>query len=348
MRPVGVALVGCGEIAASKYLSNLSSLDGAACRGFLGGRSSVYREKWGAKDAAAYASMTELCADDRIDAVIICTPNNTHAAYAVAALEAGKHVICEKPMALSAADAERMVQAAEKNARILTIGHQSRFSPAAQHLHELCASGALGTIYYVRSEMLRRRGVPTWGHFLNKERQGGGCLIDLGTHAIDLALWMLGDFSPVWVMGSTYQGLVDQPTEANRWGAWKTDHYEVEDAAFGTVRMASGATLEIASSFALNIPEDREDVLTLCGTRGGATLQGGTLTLNGVRDDAFYQETVDLVADWETACKKQVEEFIACVRTGRQPLVTAREGLGVSRVLDGLYRSAAEKQPIML
>jgi predicted dehydrogenase len=196
--------------------------------------------------------------------------------------------------------------------------------------------------------MLRRRGVPTWGHFLNKERQGGGCLIDLGTHAIDLALWMLGDFSPVWTMGSTYQGLVDQPTEVNRWGAWKSDLYEVEDAAFGTVRMASGATLEIASSFALNIPEDREDVLTLCGTKGGATLQGGKLTLNGVRDGAFFNETLDLAADWETACKKQVEDFIDCIRTGRQPLVTAREGLGVSRVLDGIYRSAAEKQPVML
>lgn len=348
MRPVGVALVGCGEIAASKYLSNLSSLEGTACLGFLGGRSSVYREKWGAKDAVTYTSMEQLCADDRIDAVIICTPNNTHAEYAIAALEAGKHVICEKPMALTAGDAARMVQAAEKNGCILTIGHQSRFSPAAQYLHELCASGALGTIYYVRSEMLRRRGVPTWGHFLNKERQGGGCLIDLGTHAIDLALWMLGDFSPVWAMGSTYQGLADQPTEANRWGAWKSDHYEVEDAAFGTVRMASGATLEIASSFALNIPEDREDVLTLCGTKGGATLQGGKLTLNGVRDDAFFNETIDLAADWETACKKQVEDFIDCIRTGRQPLVTAREGLGVSRVLDGIYRSAAEKQPVML
>ena len=112
--------------------------------------------------------------------------------------------------------------------------------------------------------------------------------------------------------------------------------------------MASGATLEIASSFALNIPEDREDVLTLCGTKGGATLQGGKLTLNGVRDDAFFNETLDLAADWETACKKQVEDFIDCIRTGRQPLVTAREGLGVSRVLDGIYRSAAEKQPVML
>lgn len=348
MRPVGVALVGCGEIAASKYLANLSSLVGTACLGFLGGRSSVYREKWGAKNAVAYASMAELAADDRIDAVIICTPNNTHAEYAVAALEAGKHVICEKPMALTASDAERMVQAAEKNDRILTIGHQSRFSPAAQHLHGLCASGALGTIYYARSEMLRRRGVPTWGHFLSRDRQGGGCLIDLGTHAIDLALWMLGDFSPVWAMGSTYQGLADQPTAANRWGVWDAAKFEVEDAAFGTVRMASGATLEIASSWALNIPADREDVLTLCGTKGGATLQGGKLTLNGERNGAFYTETLDLAADWETACKKQVEEFIDCVRTGRQPLVTAREGLGVSRVLDGLYRSAAEQCPVKL
>lgn len=348
MRPIGIAIVGCGEIAESKYLVNLSSIDGTACLGFLGGRSSVYQEKWGAENAAVYSSMAELCADDRIDAVIICTPNSTHTEYAVAALEAGKHVICEKPMALTAADAERMVQAAEQNDRILTIGHQSRFSPAAQHLHELCASGALGTIYYVRSEMLRRRGVPTWGHFLEQKRQGGGCLIDLGTHAIDLALWMLGDFSPVWAMGSTYQGLADQPTAANRWGEWDAAKFEVEDAAFGTVRMASGATLEIAASFALNIPEDRENVLTLCGTKGGATLQGGKLMLNGVRDGTFFNETFDLAADWETACRAQVEEFIDCIRTGRQPLVTAREGLGVSRVLDGIYRSAAEKQPVML
>ena len=351
MRPVGIAIVGCGAIAESKYLAKFSSLKSfhdAACLGFLGGRSSVYREKWGAPGAVVYQSMDELVSDERIDAVLICTPNNTHADLTVAALRGGKDVLCEKPMALSAADAARMVRAAEESGRILTIGHQSRFSPAARRLHELCASGALGEIYYARSEMLRRRGVPTWGHFLSRERQGGGCLIDLGTHAIDLALWMLADFDPVYAMGATYQGLADQPTKANRWGEWDADKFEVEDSAFGTVRMAGGATLEIAASWALNIPADREDVLTLCGTRGGATLSGGKLSLNGVRVGAFFEETFDLAGDWETASREQLLDFLTCVRERRQPLVTARESLGVSRVLDALYRSAAEKRPVQL
>ena len=346
MKPLGLAVVGCGAIAESKYLNNLQQHTDAACLGFLGGRAAPYKEKWGAPGAAVYDSMDELLADRRIDAVLVCTPNSTHAALSIAALRGGRDVLCEKPMALTAADAEEMVRAAEESGRILTIGHQSRFSPAARRLHELCAAGALGAVYYARCEMLRRRGVPTWGHFLSRERQGGGCLIDLGTHAIDLALWMLDDFAPAYAMGAAYRGLADQPTGANRWGPWDPSRFEVEDAAFGTVRMAGGATLEIAASWALNIPADREDVLTLCGTKGGATLAGGKLTLNGVRGDAFYEETLDLAGDWETACREQLADFLDCVRTRRAPLVTARQSLGVSRVLDALYRSSALRKPV--
>lgn len=347
MGALGVAVVGCGGIAASKYLDNLVSMPEAACLGFLGGRAEEYRARYGAPGAVCYDTLAALCADQRIGAVCVCTPNATHAEIATACLSAGKHVICEKPMATDSSGAARMVEAAEVRGLVLTVGHQARFSAAAQALKARAEAGAFGDIYYVRSRMLRRRGVPTWGHFLDPEMQGGGCLIDLGTHALDLALWLLDDFDPVYACCSTYRALADQPTKANRWGAWDTSKFGVEDSAFATVRLRGGATLELACSFALNIPEDREDDLTLCGTHAGAELRGGALTVNGVRDDAFYLDTYPAPDDEDAANRAQLADFLEAVRTGRPPLVTARQSLAVCRILCGLYRSAEEQKPVL-
>lgn len=346
MSALGIAVVGCGAIAASKYLDNLSLMPEVCLLGFLGGQADQYRTRYGASGAAVYRSLDELCADSRIDAVCVCTPNNTHAAIATACLNAGKHVICEKPMAIDEVDAQAMIIAAERNSLTLTIGHQARFSPAAQALRRRIAQGEFGELYYVRSRMLRRRGVPTWGHFLDPVVQGGGCLMDLGTHALDLALWLLDDFEPLSAMCATYRALADQPTAANRWGAWDAKSFGVEDAAFATIHLRGGATLELACSFALNVPTDRENDVTLCGTRTGAELRDGMLHVNGVRDDAFYLDTYPAADDENEANRRQLADFVEAIRTGRDPLVTAQQSLAVCRILCGLYHSAVRRQPV--
>lgn len=346
MEPIGVAIAGCGSIAESKYLKNLYKMDGVECVGFLGGRAQAYCEAYGAPGARVYASPEELCADARVQAVCVCAPNHAHAALSVAALRAGKHVLCEKPMATALADAQAMARAARESGRLLSVGHQARFGKAAQSLHAACRNGALGQIYFARASMVRRRGVPTWGHFLERARQGGGCLIDLGTHALDLALWLMDDWEPAYAVCSTSRALAGKPTAANRWGAWDSSKFEVEDAAFGFVRMRSGATLTLDCSWALNVPADREGDVVLCGDEAGAVLSEDRYALNGARDGAFYEDAFSFDDDEDAANRRQLEDFFAAIRAGRAPLVTAEQSLQVSRILCALYESAETGRPV--
>ena len=346
MEPIGIAIAGCGSIAESKYLSNLYKMDGVECVGFLGGRAQEYCRKYGAAGARVYGTPDELCADARVRAVCVCAPNFAHAELSVAALRAGKHVLCEKPMAVDLAGAEAMARAAQESGCLLSVGHQARFGAAAQALHTDCRSGRLGRVYFARASMIRRRGVPTWGHFLERGRQGGGCLIDLGTHALDLALWLMDDWEPAYAVCSVSHALADKPTAANRWGAWEPAKFEVEDAAFGFVRMKSGATLSLDCSWALNVPADREGDVLLCGDEAGAVLSEDRYALNGARDGAFYEEPYVFEDGEDDANRRQLADFVAAVREGREPLVTAAQSLAVCRILSALYESSETGRPV--
>src|SRR5690606_5947789 len=148
-----------------------------------------------------------------------------------AALEAGKHVMCEKPMAKTAEGAERMLEAAERTGKKLSIGYQNRFRADSQFLKQAIDNGELGEIYFAKAHAIRRRAVPTWGVFLDEEAQGGGPLIDIGTHALDLALWMMNNYKPKAVLGRTYHKLSQRENAANAWGPWDPKQFTVEDSA---------------------------------------------------------------------------------------------------------------------
>ena len=134
--------------------------------------------------------------------VHVLTPNRDHSYITVDALEAGKHVMCEKPMAINTAEAQKMIDAAKRTGKKLTIGYQNRFRPDSRYLKQVCEAGDLGEIYYARAQAIRRRAVPTWGVFLDEEKQGGGPLIDIGTHALDLTLWTMNNYEPEMVVGT--------------------------------------------------------------------------------------------------------------------------------------------------
>ena len=267
---IGVGIIGCGSVARWKYVKNLAEMSGVSLRAFYGGRAEEFQQQYGAPGSVVCRDLAEFLAREDVDAVCICTPNNSHAEIALAALRARKHVLCEKPMAISAEDAVRMVETAEQMGVLLTVGHQSRFSPAAQALYHQLREGAFGSLYFARASMVRRMGIPTWGHFFDPAVQGGGCLIDLGTHALDLALWLLNDFSPAYCCAGIFRGPGDSPTPANRWGTWDPAMLRTETGAFGQVVLQSGTVLSLDISWALHVPEDREETVTLCGTAAGA------------------------------------------------------------------------------
>ena len=249
-----VGLIGCGGIANQKHLPALSNASDrveivAFCDLILE-RAEAAAKKYGAPGAKVCTDYHELLAIPEVEIVYVLTPNVSHCELSVAALEAGKHVLCEKPMAASTADAQKMLDAYHKSGKLLTIGYQNRFRSDSLALKKMIEDGELGDIYYANAHALRRRGVPTWGVFTDKEKQGGGPLIDIATHSLDLTLWFMNNYEPATVTGSAFYKLgrtLQKDNQGNGMGPWDPDTFEVEDAAFGFVTMKDGSLITIDS-----------------------------------------------------------------------------------------------------
>ena len=206
-----VGLIGCGGIANQKHLPALSNasdrVEIVAFCDLIIERAQKAAEQYGAPGAKVCTDYHELLAMPEIEIVYVLTPNVAHCELSVAALEAGKHVMCEKPMAANTEDAQKMLDAYHKSGTLLTIGYQNRFRPDSMARNKLCEDGGLGEVYYANAHALRRRGVPTWGVFTDKSKQGGGPLIDIATHSLDLTLWFMDNYEPATVTGSTFDKL---------------------------------------------------------------------------------------------------------------------------------------------
>ncbi|MBO7746454.1 Gfo/Idh/MocA family oxidoreductase [Paenibacillus sp. MWE-103] len=344
-----VGIVGCGSIANGKHLPSLSKLPHVELCAFsdiAAERAEQAAEKFGAPGARVYADYRELLLDGSIDVVHVCTPNDAHAEVSIAALEAGKHVMCEKPMAKTAADARRMAEAARRTGKKLTIGYNNRFRPDSQYMKQACANGDLGEIYFAKAHALRRRGVPTWGVFLDREKQGGGPLIDIGTHALDLTLWLMDNYEPRAVLGTSYRKLAPRKDAANADGSWDPETFTVEDAAFGMVVMKNGATVMLESSWAINMVDTLEARYTLCGTEGGADVKD-RLRLNGEKYGRLYENEVKFDvkgADFFTGRKESMHDreirlWIEAVLNDTQPVVTPEQACVVSEIIEAVYES---------
>ena len=275
MKKIRIGIVGCGFIANGKHLPSMArfaDVEVVAFCDLIIEKAQASAQRFGTPDALVCTDYHDLLNRDDIDAIHVCTPNSSHAEITVAALKAGKHVMCEKPMAKTAAQAKEMLDAYKSTGKLLTIGYQNRFRDDSQLIKRLCDNGDLGDIYLGKAFATRRRGVPTWGVFMDKEKQGGGPLIDLGTHALDLTLWMMQNYEPDTVLGSTFNKIGKMGSPANSMGPWDPAKYEVEDSAFGLVRMKNGATIFLEASWAINMVVSNEAMTMLCGTKGGADM----------------------------------------------------------------------------
>lgn len=352
-----VGIIGCGGIANGKHMPSLAKLkttvEMVAFCDIVKERAEEAVKKYGTEDAKVYTDYKELLNDPSIEVVHVCTPNKSHADISVYALEAGKHVMCEKPMAKTAADARRMVEAAKRTGRKLTIGYQNRYRPDSNYLKQACIAGELGDIYFAKAHAIRRRAVPTWGVFLNEEEQGGGPLIDIGTHALDLTLWMMNNYKVKYVVGNAYYKLGKKNSPANAWGAWDPEKYNVEDSAFGFITMEDGATIVLESSWALNTLQTGEAKTTLCGTEGGADMQEG-LRINGEKYGKFFTAAPALDAKGvdfydgkkESAADIEARLWIENVLNDTEPVVKPEEALVVTEILEAIYESSRTGEPV--
>ncbi|TBL79003.1 Gfo/Idh/MocA family protein [Paenibacillus thalictri] len=343
-----IGIIGCGGIAMNKHLPTLSKHNAVELAAFCDvftGNAQRAADQYGADGSAVYSDYRELLADPAIDVVHVCTANDTHAEVSIAALRAGKHVMCEKPMAKTAAEAALMLEVAEQTGKKLTIGYNNRFRADSQQLYKICQNGSLGDIYFAKAHAVRRRGVPARGVFLDKDKQGGGPLIDIGTHALDLTLWLMNNYKPRMVVGTAYH-LLSQMEETAQNGGWDPGSFTVEDSAFAMIVMENGATVIVESSWALNIRQEGAAKVTLCGSKGGADMWDG-LWINGESDGRLFDQQIHLdganvpaSAVRAKAIELEMKLWIDSILQDKDPAVTAQQALVVSQILEAIYESA--------
>ena len=232
MADIKIGIIGCGGIANGKHLPAISKLNYVKISGFcdlIKGRAEECLKKYGNVDSRVYTDYLDLLKDESIDAVYVCTPNSSHAEISIKAMESGKHVMCEKPMAINSKEARAMLDASKKYNKKLNIGYQNRYRPEIQFLKRYCMDDGLGEVYFAKAHAIRRRAVPTWGVFLDEKNQGGGSLIDIGTHSLDLTLWLMNNYKPKTVLGQTYHKLNKSENAANAFGSCDPEKFTVED-----------------------------------------------------------------------------------------------------------------------
>ncbi|WP_169083890.1 Gfo/Idh/MocA family protein [Paenibacillus sp. PL91] len=354
MRTVKVGIIGCGMIANGKHMPSLAKIENVEMVAFCDLIEERAREgagQYGVPGAKVFTDYKELLAMEEIEVIHVLTPNISHAVISIDAMEAGKHVMCEKPMAKTGAEAKAMYEAHVKTGKKLTVGYQNRSRAQSQLLKKMIENDELGEIYYAKAVATRRRGVPTWGVFLDKEKQGGGPMIDIGTHSLDLILWLMNNYEPQSVVGSVFHKLKDTENAANEWGSWDPKQFEVEDSAFGYVKFKNGAVVSIETSWALNIA--KPDGSYLCGTKGGADFTDG-LRINGERDGSLFINAIDVnpnnreqfrgenMTDFEYEAK----QWISSVVNDTEPLVKPEEAMVVSAILEAVYISAETGKPV--
>lgn len=299
----------------------------------------------------------DLLAIPEIEAVSVCVPNWLHAPVTIEALNAGKHVLCEKPPALSTADAQRMVEAARQTGRKLMICFNYRYRNDTRFVKRLIDAGELGDIYYIKASWLRCAGIPgrKGGWFTRKALSGGGPLIDLGVHLLDLTLWLLGHPRPVSVSASTYAALGPRGLH---YFAHHTqpegEPFEVEDLASAFIRLDNGATLLLETSWAMHTSSGRDEyLLHLYGTEGGAELDVRnyclTDTVRVFRDlGGVPVDSAPHALQAGNGHAGAINHFLWAIREDHPPECTPEQGVALMQLVDAIYRSAEEKREILL
>ena len=281
-----------------------------------------------------YTNYLEMLENKDIDAVSVCLPNFLHAPIAIDALNAGKHVLCEKPPARSAQEAREMADAAHQNSKTLMYALVQRFGGNSQKLKQLVQEGELGDVYFGKAAYVRRRGIPIGkgGWFVDKERSGGGALIDIGVHALDCVWWLMGSPRPVGVMGAAYSHFSHLVPEDVK--------YDVDDATFAQILFENGATVILETTWSLNLPGD--NYIKIAGTKAGATLNPFML----YTEEDGKELNKQLEAPSINGFDEEVKHFVGCIVDGTEPISSAEQGVMLMQMLDGIYESSEKGQSV--
>lgn len=340
-----IGIIGSGGIARGCHMKGYASVPDAcemvAVCDVNPDTAKLAADEFGIKQT--YTDYRDLLADPEIDAVTVATPNAYHVGPTVDALKAGKHVICEKPLGMNAAECRDMCRAAKKSGKILQVALQSRFSGPARFVKEYIDAGKMGDIYYARAQALRRRGVPAWGVFIDKEKQGGGPLIDIGVHILDLTLFFMGYPKPVSATGKTWNTLGTNPELFNNWGDYDRKKFTVEDFAVGMIKFDNGAVVTLESSFMGNLDGDPYNT-QLYGTKAGAVVK----PYASEKPVEFYtEENRQLfnlapinIPKVDSAHVAEIQAFVKAIQEKAASPVPGENGLILNAIFDAIYKSS--------
>ncbi|MGG3623985.1 Gfo/Idh/MocA family oxidoreductase [Bacillus gobiensis] len=283
-----------------------------------------------------FTSYEDMFRELDIDAVSVCTPNKFHFPATTTALEAGCHVLCEKPPAMTPEEAIGMAEVAKRKGKILMYGFHYRHSAEVEALKRFIAAGELGDIYAVRAHALRRRGIPGWGVFTNKELQGGGPLIDIGVHMLDTALYLMGYPEPDVVFGKTHQKLGIREG-VGFFGKWDWRNFSIEDLAHSMITFKNGASLILETSFAANIEKEETMQVSLMGNQGGADVF--PLKIFQERHETLIDST-PIIFQEKTSHELEVERFVDACLAGHASVPAAEQGVVIQKLIYAIYKSA--------
>ncbi|OWA34540.1 hypothetical protein B9G55_15055 [Saccharibacillus sp. O16] len=345
------ALIGAGGNAEKKHIhgyKNLDDVEVVAICDVEATKASAMAKRH--QVANVYTDYRDMIEREQPDLVSVVTPNFLHAEITEYALSRGVHVHCEKPLSIHADEARRILQARERSGKQVMIGLNNRFTNEAVYLKKWIDEGHLGDIYSAKAGWIRRAGIPgrgTW--FTDKDRSGGGVLIDLGAHYLDLALYLMGLPDVHYVAGRIHQNFVHTTTRnRNGYTGIAGGLFNVEDAASGYLGLEGGSSLALDFSWASNIEEDRFYV-ELMGTRGGASLVNGVLKLFGEQDGICLDLTPKLKLNPNLQLVNEFRHFVDNIRHGGHTLIApAEDGVYFAQIVDAFYESAASGMPVIL
>lgn len=300
-----------------------------------------------------YTDYKTMLAAEKPDLVVIATPNTFHKPMTLDALEAGANVLCEKPLALTYADAQEMVAKAKSVGKVLTVGTHYRWSAPMKACKQHVEAGFFGDIYSVRTVYSRRAGIPGFGSwFTNQDLAGGGCGLDIGVHGLDKALFLMGYPKPVTVTGVTYAKLGPQGKGLGGWGIEKHKpgagvRFDVEDLALAFVRFENGASLQLQAAWATHM--NAMELVEVYGTAGGARVssQGGLQLYTDLNDEPVVIEQ-EIPAQSVGSSAAQTADLIRYLDGDTTAdIITPDQALIGIQILDAMYRSAQSGREIV-
>jgi predicted dehydrogenase len=353
---IGIGIIGFGGIARgahfnSGYKKLAEHCEVLAVADILPHRCTEAKEQFGIP--LGFADYHELLAMPEIDAVSVCTPNGVHMQATVDALRAGKHVLCEKPMAMNSRECKEMIAAQKETGRKLQVGFNMRFSPGAQSLKRAVENGEFGKVYHAAARAIRRRRVPTGGVFLSKELNGGGPLIDIGVHITDMTLWLMGHPKPAFTVGSATCEMGKTPNMVGEWGQWKPEDFTVEDFASAYIRFEDGRTMTLLSSFIANIDEEHFDT-QIFGTGAGAFFDAnaGKYTMYREEFGTLTNTTAGYLPSVWSTHGREIEEFLRAIKNDltieEVGAATGEQALMVTQIMDAIYKSSDEGKEVAI